>query len=84
MQTVRLYPFSQSEIVPGTSSNFIPTLFAGGIKTRRTERLAGRLAERIVAGGYPAALNRPPGRRRTTRYRDFIENLIQRDVRDLM
>lgn len=39
--------------------------------------------ERIVAGGYPAALKRPAGRRRATWYLDFIENWIQRDVRDL-
>ncbi|MCY4536298.1 MAG: AAA family ATPase, partial [Bryobacterales bacterium] len=83
MQTVRLYRFSQCEIVPGTSADFIPTLFAGGFKTRRTERLAGRLAERIVAGAYPAALKRPAGRRRAAWYLDFIENLIQRDVRNL-
>lgn len=83
MQTVRLYPFSQCEIVQGTPSNFIPTLFASGFGTRRAERLAGGLAERIVAGGYPAALERPAGRRRTTWYLDFVENLIQRDVRDL-
>ena len=83
MQTVRLYPFSQCEIMQGTTSNFIPTMFAGGFSTRRTERLAAGLAERIVAGGYPAALKRPAGRRRATWYLDFIENLIQRDVRDL-
>lgn len=83
MQTVRLYPFSQCEIVQGGPSNFIPTVFAGGFGTRRAERLAGGLAERIVAGGYPAALERLAGRRRATWYLDFIENLIQRDVRDL-
>lgn len=83
MQMVRLHPFSQSEVIRGTSPNFIQALFTAGFKTRRTERLAGTLAERIVAGGYPAALKRPAGRRRTTWYNDFTENLIQRDVRDL-
>lgn len=74
---------SQCEIVQGEPSDFIPTVFAGGFGTRRAERLAGGLAERIVAGGYPAALERLAGRRRATWYLDFIENLIQRDVRDL-
>ena len=38
---------------------------------------------RIVAGGYPAALTRATPRRRATWYRDYIETLVQRDVRDL-
>ena len=83
MQTVRLFPFSQCEILRGTAPNFIQTLFAGGFKTRTTERLGHKLAERIVAGGYPAALKRPAGRRRATWYLDFVETLVQRDVRDL-
>ena len=58
-------------------------LFGSGFKTRRTERLAGELAERIAAGGYPAALARPLGRRRTAWYHDYLDALVQRDVRDL-
>ena len=47
------------------------------------ERLGTELAERIAAGGYPAALaRRAPGRRRAW-YRDYVETQIQRDVRDL-
>ena len=41
------------------------------------------MAELIVAGGYPAALTRPPGRRRANWYRDYLDALVQRDVRDL-
>ena len=33
--------------------------------------------------GYPAALARPSARRRAAWYRDYLESLIQRDVRDL-
>ena len=62
---------------------FIETLFAGRFRTRRTERLAGKLADRIVAGGYPAALARKAGRRRATWYGDYVETLVQRDVCDL-
>jgi len=36
-----------------------------------------------VAGGYPAALARPAGRRRAVWYRDYLDTLVQRDVRDL-
>ena len=42
------------------------------------------LADRITAGGYPAALARASANRRTTWYRDYIEALVQRDVRELV
>ncbi len=37
----------------------------------------------IVAGGYPAALARPTERLRATWYRDYLDAIVQRDVRDL-
>ena len=82
MQILRLHPLAQSELgrrEPG----FLEALFAGKFKTGRTERLAGQLVERIVAGGYPAALARPSGHRRSAWYRDYLDALVQRDVRDL-
>jgi len=41
------------------------------------------LAARIAAGGYPAALARGAARRRASWYRDYVETMVQRDVRDL-
>lgn len=82
MEILRLHPLAQCELARHTPG-FLDTLFTGGFKTRRTERLAGQLGERIVAGGYPAALVRPAGRRRATWYRDYLDALVQRDVRDL-
>lgn len=82
MEILRLHPLAQCELNRHTPG-FLDTLFTGGFKTRQTERLAGQLAERIVAGGYPAALVRPAGRRRATWYRDYLDALVQRDVRDL-
>lgn len=82
MQILRLHPLAQCELArrpPG----FLGALFDGRFKTRGTQRLAGQLAERIVAGGYPAALTRPAGRRRARWYHDYLEALVQRDVRDL-
>ncbi|NLT35293.1 MAG: ATP-binding protein [Gaiellales bacterium] len=82
MGILRLHPFSQCELV-GTEPAFLGALFAGQFPTGVVERLGAGLAERIVAGGYPAALARPsPGRRRAW-YRDYIDAEIQRDVRDL-
>ena len=39
--------------------------------------------EKIVAGGYPAALARPTARRVANWYRDYAEAIVQRDVQDL-
>jgi hypothetical protein len=82
MHILRLHPLAQCELAR-RAPRFLDTLFEGGFKTRRIERLAGQLAERIVAGGYPAALARSTGRRRAYWYRDYLDALIQRDVRDL-
>ena len=82
MGILRLHPLAQCEI-EGKRSRFIDTLFRGGFKTGLAERLGGGLAERIVAGGYPAALARRASARRRAWYRDYVETQIQRDVRDL-
>lgn len=82
MQILRLHPLAQCELAR-REPRFLDALFESGFKTRRTDRLAGQLAERIAAGGYPAALARPAGRRRAAWYRDYLDALVQRDVRDL-
>jgi predicted AAA+ superfamily ATPase len=82
MQILRLHPLAQCELARRPPA-FLDVLFEGAFKTRHTERLGGKLAERIAAGGYPAALTRPTERRRATWYRDYLEAIVQRDVRDL-
>lgn len=82
MEILRLHPLAQCEL-ERTTPTFLDALFGEGFRTGRTERLGLRLAERIVAGGYPAALARPASRRRSTWYRDYLETLVQRDVRAL-
>jgi predicted AAA+ superfamily ATPase len=82
MSILRLHPLSQGELA-GRRPRFLDVLFAGRIRTRRVERLGAALAERVAAGGYPAALARKSPRRRMAWYRDYIETLVQRDVRDI-
>ncbi len=82
MGILRLHPLAQCELA-GRAPRFLDRLLAGGFKTRKYERLGKDLAERIAAGGYPAALARSTRRRRSAWYRDYIEALVQRDVRDL-
>jgi len=82
MEVLRLHPLAQGELAR-QAPDFLDRLFAGTFKIRRTERLGPELAARIVAGGYPAALQRTTERRRSTWYRDYVDALVQRDVRDL-
>ncbi len=82
MQILRLHPLAQCELAQ-RPPRFLDNLFGGGFRTHQVERLGRQLDERIVAGGYPAALARPKGRRRVAWYRDYLEALVQRDVRDL-
>jgi uncharacterized protein len=82
IEILRLHPLAQCELassIPG----FLDSLFACKFRMKHHGRLGAELAERIIAGGYPAALARPSVRRRTAWYRDYVETMVQRDVRDL-
>lgn len=82
MEILRLHPLAQAELAR-KQSDFLEALFGDGFKAGQQVRLGKELAERVAAGGYPAALVRPSPRRRAAWYRDYIETLVQRDVRDL-
>lgn len=83
MEILRLHPLAQAELA-GVVPRFLADLFGGGFKAGRSgEREGRRLTERVAAGGFPAALARAPGRRRSAWYLDYADTLIQRDIRDL-
>lgn len=79
---LRLHPLAQCELARRVSP-FIDRLFNGGFKVRPWKRLGRELPERIAAGGYPAALALPAGRRRSRWYADYVETIVQSDVREL-
>lgn len=83
MEILRLHPLSQVEI-SGGKPDFLSVLFGSAFKADAAGRRMGRvLAERVAAGGYPAALARATARRQAAWYRDYANTLIQRDVLDL-
>lgn len=83
MEILRLHPLAQAELV-GTKPGFLGALFGKGFKADSAGgRMGKALAERVVAGGYPAALARSAAHRRAAWYRDYADTLVQRDVRDL-
>jgi uncharacterized protein len=82
METLSLLPLSQSEI-EGRATNWIDSAFAGRILTTETPALGATLIVRVLQGGYPEAVIRPTERRRVAWARQYIDAIIQRDVRDI-
>lgn len=82
LEILRLHPLSQAELVSHRST-FLDALFAGSFATGLASRLSRELAERVVAGGYPAALARRTESRRAAWYRNYLDAVVQRDVREL-
>jgi hypothetical protein len=82
METLRLLPLSQSEIHGGTA-NWVDTVFAGSVPKLGLPRTASELTETVLRGGYPEAISRATVKRRTMWARQYINAIIQRDVRDV-
>lgn len=82
METLMLLPLSQSEI-ERRPANWIDRLFAGEILTTNPPVLGDELVARVVRGGYPEAVARSTEKRRTAWARQYINAILQRDVRDI-
>jgi hypothetical protein len=82
MESLTLLPLSQSEL-HGTSTNWIDSAFAGRLLDVATPLIGDELTEAVLRGGYPEAVSRATPRRRTAWARQYIDALIQRDVRDV-
>ena len=92
MEILRLHPFAQIEMTPSMSgldsasrSTFMQQLHGGQFHPMPAQerRMGSALADMVAAGGYPAALARKTPARRRVWYRDYIQTLVQRDVREL-
>jgi len=82
METFLLLPLSQSEI-ERQSTNWLDSVFAGWIPQPSAKALGSDLVDRVLSGGYPEAISRSTPRRRIAWARQYIDALIQRDVRDV-
>ena len=81
-ETLSLLPLSQSEI-ESRSANWIDNAFAGRILKVDQPALGNDLIERVLRGGYPEAISRTSARRRVAWARQYIDAIIQRDIRDV-
>ncbi|HEX9696482.1 MAG TPA: ATP-binding protein [Actinomycetota bacterium] len=82
VETLDLWPFSQGELA-GTSEGFVDRLFddPGGL-VRSGEMDRRRLIERVLTGGYPEAVRRPPARRRRW-FDSYVTTISQSTIREL-
>jgi predicted AAA+ superfamily ATPase len=82
MGSIRLHPMAQCEI-DRREPKFLRALLQGDFKIRSSPRLGEELASRIASGGFPAALARSTQARRRQWYADYIDAMVQRDLRDI-
>jgi uncharacterized protein len=82
MGTIRLHPLAQCEL-ERKEPRFLAAVLKGDFRIRTSQRLGEELAERIVGGGFPAALAREAAARRRQWYKDYVDAMVQRDLRDL-
>lgn len=82
MEALTLLPLSQSEM-HGTSANWLDSVFAGQFPGMSAPLVGEALVESVLRGGYPEVVSRATPRRRTAWARQYIDAIIQRDVRDV-
>lgn len=82
MATLSLLPLSQSEMHGGTA-NWLDSVFSGTVPEPGALLTGNDLVETVLRGGYPESAARATARRRIAWSRQYLDALIQRDVRDL-
>ncbi len=82
-EDVELFGFSQGELA-GRRETFIDRVLAGESFTgHRSVLTRADYLERACAGGYPEALARAIGRRRTDWYDNYLRRITERDAHDV-
>jgi len=85
IEKLTLWPFAQAEI-HGKEKSLVDFLFSdehfGAIPARSVPLERSDWVGRVVAGGYPEALERSADRRRDW-FASYVTTILQRDVRDL-
>jgi predicted AAA+ superfamily ATPase len=85
VERVPLRPFTQAEIARKAVPRWLDEIWEGAGAPYVQSRVLGRAAhaQRIAAGGFPAAIDRSE-RRREAWFDDYLAALVARDVPDLV
>ena len=84
MEVLSLWPLSSAEIGGDAATNLADWLFDGKLDAKSIpvcER--AQLIERLVAGGFPEAVERSSERRRAAWFDNYLQAILYRDVREL-
>jgi predicted AAA+ superfamily ATPase len=81
MEIITLLPISRAEI-DGKRPSFLKSAFAGEVVEPPFRLIGGELIQTVLAGGYPEMLRRKESRRRAWA-REYVEDLVRRDVREI-
>ena len=82
MEVITLLPLSQSELA-GKKPTFIELAFDGRTAPAKSPIVGDELVEIVLSGGYPEVLARSTPVRRNKWCLDYVDAIIQRDVRDV-
>lgn len=82
METLFLLPLAGCEI-QSSRGQWIDAVYDGHIPKATCPEVGDKLVVNVLRGGYPGAISRATPRRRATWMKQYIDALIQRDVRDI-
>jgi len=81
MQALTLWPFSAAELDGWPGGQFLELLFSGDEPPPAAGLDRGALAARLIAGGYPEAVERADEERRRRWFASYLATILERDVR---
>lgn len=82
IEAIPLYPLSASEVAKN-KNNFIARLLDNNLQDPKVGKLGSKLYEHVVTGGYPEAISRKSETRVRGWYKQYVNTLIQRDVKEI-
>ena len=84
MEVLSLWPLSSAEIGGDAAINLADWLFDGKLDAKSIPACErAQLIERLVAGGFPEAVERSSERRRAAWFDNYLQAILYRDVREL-
>lgn len=82
IEIIQMLPLSEGEI-RSHRSTFLSKVIANKLPSTKEVRLRKSLVEKIVSGGFPEPLSRDEDKRRFSWYSQYVNTLIQRDLKDI-
>ena len=84
MEVLSLWPLSSAEIAEAPTTNLADWLFDGPMNALTIPPCdRTQLVGKLLSGGFPEAVSRSSPRRRAAWFDNYLQAIMQRDVRDL-